>query len=113
MEIKPTKLVKGKGLAKLLSDSNCRYLGVEYNCNNSGNSHPQTNNFQVNENIDESKWYIYILYFLQNFQSPLGMDSSKVRSLKLKVVKYYINNQTLFWRNPSRFLQRFLDEQEA
>jgi hypothetical protein len=64
MEIKPTKLVKGRVLAKLLDDSNCIDLGVDYICNNSGNSHPQTNNSQVNENIVESKWYIDILYFL-------------------------------------------------
>jgi hypothetical protein len=113
MEIKPTKLVKGKGLAKLLDDSNCRALGVDYICNNSGNSHPQTNNSQVNENIVESEWYKDILYFLQNFQAPPGMDKSKVRSLKLKVVKYCVNNQTLFWRDPSGFLLRCLDEEEA
>jgi hypothetical protein len=28
LEIKPTKLVKGHGLAKLLAKSNCKYLGV-------------------------------------------------------------------------------------
>jgi hypothetical protein len=64
MEIKPTNLVKGHGLAKLLDDSNCRAMGVDYICNNSGNSHPQTNNSQFNEKIVESKWYRDILYFL-------------------------------------------------
>jgi hypothetical protein len=113
MEIKPTKLVKGQGLAKLLVDSNCRALGVDYICNNSGNLHPQNNSSQVNENIVESEWYKDILYFLQNFQAPPGMDKSKVRSLKLKVVKYCVNNQTLFWRDPSGFLLRCLDEEEA
>ena len=28
MEIKPTKLVKGQGLGKLLEDSNCESLGL-------------------------------------------------------------------------------------
>jgi hypothetical protein len=96
MEIKPTNIVKGKGLAKLLVDSNCIALGVDYICNNSGNLHPQNNSSQVNENILESEWYKYILYFLHNFQAPTGMDKSKVRSLKLKVVKYCVNNKTLF-----------------
>jgi hypothetical protein len=41
------------------------------------------------------------------------MDKSKVRSLKLKVVKYCVNNQSFFWRDPSGFLLRFLDEEEA
>jgi hypothetical protein len=51
MEIKPTNLIKGQVLSKLVVDSNCRALGVDYICNNLGNSHPQTNNSQVNENI--------------------------------------------------------------
>jgi hypothetical protein len=28
MEIKPTKLVKGQGLAKILDESNCKVLGM-------------------------------------------------------------------------------------
>jgi len=113
MDIKPTKLVNKKGLAKLLFDSNCRALRVDYICNNSGNLQPQTNISQVNQNIYESEWYRDILYFLHNFQDPPGMDKSKVRSLKLKVVKYCVNNQTLFWRDPSEFLRRCLDEEES
>ena len=30
IEIKPTKLVKGKGLAKLMAQSNCEALGVNF-----------------------------------------------------------------------------------
>jgi hypothetical protein len=30
LEIKPTKLVKGQGLAKLLAESNCRALGISF-----------------------------------------------------------------------------------
>jgi hypothetical protein len=30
LEIKPTKLVKGQGLARLLVESNCKYLGVNF-----------------------------------------------------------------------------------
>jgi len=30
LEIKPTKLVKGQGLAKLLAKSNCKVLGVNF-----------------------------------------------------------------------------------
>ena len=28
VEIRPTKFIKGQGLAKLLVDSNCQYLGL-------------------------------------------------------------------------------------
>jgi hypothetical protein len=30
LEIKPTKLVKGQGLARLLVESNCKALGVNF-----------------------------------------------------------------------------------
>jgi hypothetical protein len=30
LEIKPTRLVKGQGLAKILAESNCKYLGVNF-----------------------------------------------------------------------------------
>ena len=30
LEIKPTKLVKGQGLAELLAESNCKALGVSF-----------------------------------------------------------------------------------
>lgn len=34
LEIKPTKLVKGKGLEKLLTESNCKALGIHAILNN-------------------------------------------------------------------------------
>jgi hypothetical protein len=30
LEIKPTKLIKGKGLSKLLAESNCKALGINF-----------------------------------------------------------------------------------
>jgi hypothetical protein len=30
MEIKPTRIVKGQGLAKLLAGSNCKSLGINF-----------------------------------------------------------------------------------
>ena len=30
LEIKPTKLIKGQGLAKLLAEANCQALGVSF-----------------------------------------------------------------------------------
>ena len=31
LEIKPTKLIKDQGLAKMLAESNCKVLGVNFN----------------------------------------------------------------------------------
>jgi hypothetical protein len=33
LEINPTKMIKGQGLAKLLDESNCKVLGVNFNNN--------------------------------------------------------------------------------
>jgi hypothetical protein len=30
VELKPTKLIKGQGLARLFADSNCKALGLNY-----------------------------------------------------------------------------------
>jgi hypothetical protein len=30
LEMKPTKMVKGQGLARLLAESNCKELGVNF-----------------------------------------------------------------------------------
>ena len=35
LEIRPTKLVKGKGIAKLMTDSNCEYLKLNFLSNHS------------------------------------------------------------------------------
>jgi hypothetical protein len=37
LEMKPTKLVKGQGLARLLAKSNCKYLEVNFMIKNSEN----------------------------------------------------------------------------
>jgi hypothetical protein len=42
LEIKPTKLVKGQGLAKLLSESNCKALGVSFIDACSGNQQAES-----------------------------------------------------------------------
>jgi hypothetical protein len=41
------------------------------------------------------------------------MEKSKVRSLKLKSVKFCIINQNLYWRDPAGILLKCLDEDES
>jgi hypothetical protein len=41
VDLKPTKLIKGKGLERLLVDSNCRALGMNYIQNQSFVPTPQ------------------------------------------------------------------------
>jgi hypothetical protein len=66
LEIKPTKLVKGQGLAKLLAESNCEALGVSFINTRSGSQQAESPNqcSQDGLSLAECAWYRDILYFL-------------------------------------------------
>lgn len=115
LEIKPTKLVKWKGLAKIWIQTNCKALGIHFIFNSSAcnESWDGEQNFQVHERFLSSSWYKYIVYFLQAFQCPLGMDKSKMRSFKLKAIKYCILDQFLFQKDPRGILLNCVEEGEA
>jgi hypothetical protein len=114
LEVKPTKLVKGQGLARLLVESNCKALGVNFMSTNSINQQYDihNNNLQINSKLAECSWYKDIIYFLQNLQPPTGLEKTKVRDLKLKAVRYCIVDQILYWKDPSGILLRCLDLEE-
>jgi hypothetical protein len=115
LEIKPTKLVKGKGLAKLLTESNYKSLGIHVVFNNSilNESQYGEKDLQLYERFMSSTWYKYIVYFLQTLQCPPDMDKLQVRYFKLKVVKYCIMDQSLFWKDPKGILLNYVEEDEA
>ena len=66
LEIKPTKLVKGKGLAKLLAESNCEALGVSFINTHPGSQQDESpsQGSQYGLSLAECAWYRDILYFL-------------------------------------------------
>jgi hypothetical protein len=115
LTIKPTQLIKGQGLAKLMTESNCKAIGLYHLSDKTRDSSFQIEetNSQVNIKYVSSPWYKDIVFFLLNFQSPLELDKSKFRSLKLRTVKYCIIDQFLFWKDPNGFLLRCVDEKEA
>jgi hypothetical protein len=80
LEIKPTKLIKGQGLAKLLVESNCNALGVNF-INEQAKSSSKSSQGALS--LAACPWYKDILYFLQELRPPDGMERSKVRALKL------------------------------
>jgi len=79
VDIKPTKFIKGQGLAKLLVDSNCKALGLNY-INilteeiNQNDLHPEDINLQVHEKYHISSWYKEIVYLLQHLQTPPDLE---------------------------------------
>ena len=112
IEIKPTKLVKGQGLAKLMAQSNHEALGInsfEFDANTSA---PQDEG-QVHQDFLASPWYKDIVYVLLNLQAPPELSKTQARSVKLKAAKFCIINKFLYWKDPGGILLNCLLEEEA
>lgn len=111
VEIKPTKLIKGHGLAKLMAETNMHVLDIDLIAAMS-KENEETPSIQVSDIFVDSPWYSNIVYVLQNLYPPLGMARNKGRTLKLKATKYCILNSALFWRDSGGVLLNCLVEDE-
>ena len=110
MEIKPIKLVKGQGLAKLVTDSNCESLQLNFLSNHSNQLYSR---LQVITYFTLSPWYSDIVYVLQNLQASPRLSKTRARSMKLNATKFCIMNQYLYWKDPRGILLNYLLEIEA
>ena len=89
IEIKPTKLVKGQGLAKMMTNSNCESLQINFLSHQFNQLDTEV---EVMIDFVASPWYSDIVYILQNLQAPVGLSKSRARSIKLKAAKFCIIN---------------------
>jgi hypothetical protein len=68
IEIKPKKLVKGQGLAKLLAEENCRLLKINLVSINAENVHSSEDKEgekkKVSAHLADCKWYSHIIQFM-------------------------------------------------
>jgi hypothetical protein len=118
LEVKPTKLVKGQGLAKILAESNLRALGINHlqaygELPDIEEFDDQTPTTQIQEKFSSLAWYGDIVSYLLTLQCPSDMTPSKARTLKLHTVKYCIIDNQLYWKDPQGFLLRCLIESET
>ena len=109
VEINPTKLVTGQGLAKLMAESNLHALDINLIAAMS-DENEEISSIQVSEMFALSPWYSDIIYVLKNLSPPPGMTRNKVRTLKLKVAKFCILNSALYWKDLSGILLNCLVE---
>lgn len=115
IELKPTKLVRGQGLAKLLAEENCRSLDIDFLCTiaengqteEEGATEPEKNQ-TLAENLASCAWYSAIVKFLLKLAISLGLSTSQARTVKLRATKYCINKNLLYWRDSSGMLLRCL-----
>ena len=94
LEIKPTNLIKGQGLAKMLTQGNEEALGII--CQN---EEPTPSMPPKLQHLDHH-WYSDIIIFLQNLTCLEHLKGHKRRALRLKAVRYCITKEGLGWRNP-------------
>eukprot|EP00253_Pinus_taeda_P006927 PITA_06927 len=112
VEIKPTKHVKGQGLAKIMAESNLHALDINLIAAMS-DENEEGFLIQVSEMFALSLWYSDIIYVLKNLSPPPGMTRNKARTLKLKAAKFCILNFALYWKDLGGILLNFLVEKEA
>ena len=110
IEIRPTKFIKGKGLEKMLTYSNCESLQLNFV---PSQFHQLDTGAEVMIDFTTSPWYSDIVHVLQNLQAPAGLSKTRERSVKLKAAKFCIINQYLYWKDPGGVLLNFLLENEA
>ena len=101
--------MKGKGLSKLRTYSNCESLQLNflsniYNQLDSG--------LQVLAYFSLYPWYSDTIYVFHNLQDPLRLRKTRVRSVKLKSTKFCIMNQYLYWKYPGGIFLNCLLENE-
>ena len=111
MEIRPTKLIKGQGLAKILSESNCQAFKIKLSM--VANEEPGRANEQRGIETATQKthmkyllsaWYKEIVEYLLNLRCPPSFNKSKYRTLRIKSQNFIIVNCRLYWRDPSGIL---------
>eukprot|EP00253_Pinus_taeda_P012344 PITA_12344 len=112
LEIKPTKLIKGQGMARLMVESNLNALDINLIVAMSEDEE-ESSLIHVSEMFLQSPWYLDIVYVLQHLSPPPGMIKNKGRSLKHKAAKFYILNNSLYWKDPGGVLLNCLIEDEA
>jgi hypothetical protein len=111
VEIKPTKLIKGQGLANLMDESNFHALDIKFLAVVDEQGEHATPH--VKEVFSNSTWYADLIFVLHNLQSPLGITKTKARFLKLEALKYCILNENLYWKDVGGILLNCLLKYEA
>jgi hypothetical protein len=118
LEIKPTRLVKGQGLAKILAESNFRALRINglqgcEECVDMNELDEQITASRIEEKFTSSDWYKDIASYLLILKFPSDLSPSKAMTLKMHAVKYCISKSQLYWKDPLGFLLVCLVELET
>lgn len=102
IEIKPTKIVRGQGLAKLLTQT--------YPCEENLDVNLAQEALVIN---NEHEWYKDIVNLLKNLSCPPHLIEHQRRALRLKASRYILTEDGLGWRNPDGVILRCVNPEES
>jgi hypothetical protein len=111
IEIKPTKLIKGQGLAKLMAESNFHALDINFLAAVDEQGEQATPSMK--EVFLNSPWYADLIFVFHNLQVPPGLTKTKDRFLKLKALKFFILEGNLYWKDLGGILLNCLLKDEV
>jgi len=104
IEIRPTKIVKGQGLCRMLAGA-CNLLELQ-------DSGDDIQIFVVSLNNIESK-YVDIIFYLKNGYAPMQLSYKRKRASRIKYKQYEIINDVLFRKNYDFVFLRCLEKSEV
>lgn len=111
LEIKPTKLIKGQGLAKLMAESNFHALDI--NLNNSLDNQEEHVTPQIDEVFLNSPWYADLIYILSNLNDPLVLTKRKAIFMKLRALKIFSIGNFLYRKDAGGILLKCMLKDDA
>jgi len=103
--------MKGQVLAKLMAESNCEALDINFIGALDDEEDMVTP--KTSEPFIDSCWYADIIFVLLNLQAPLGLTITKARFLKMKSLRYCILDNALFWKDISGIILNCLLKDEV
>jgi hypothetical protein len=111
IEIKPNKLIKGQGLAKLITESNFHALDINFIV--AVDEQGEKMNPHVKEVFSNSPLYIDLIFVLHHLQAPPILTKTKAIFLKLKSLKYFSLNGHIYSKDVGGILLNCLLKHEA
>ena len=104
-------MIKGQGLAKLMDESNCHALDINFI--GALDDQEEMVTPQISEAFIDSPWYADIIFVLLNLQAPPSLYRTKGRFMKMKSMKYCIIENYLFWKDNAGLLLNCLLKDKA
>jgi hypothetical protein len=63
--------------------------------------------------LSSCEWYLGIIHFLQKLEVSPELSMTQARALKLRAIKFCINDNRLYWKDPTGLLLICLDKEES